>query len=135
MLKKAALPIIAALVMYLLVYQNQTLREDLSTVQATATAKQHRIDDLIAKTQRAKEEQRRLSELLTSNRAAANKQQHQLETLINENATLKMWANRPLPAGLDRLQRPAITGHAAFSEYLSHRHTLQPERINAEQPP
>lgn len=135
MLKKAAFPIIAALIMYLLAYQNQTLREDLATAQAAANAKQHRIDDLIAKTQRAKEEQRRLSELLTSNRAAANRQQHELETLINENATLKMWANRPLPAGLSRLQRPAITGHTAFSEYLSHRHTVQPERSDAEQPP
>lgn len=135
MFKKAAFPIIAALIMYLLANQNQTLREDLATVQATATAKQHRIDDLIAKTQRAKEEQRRLSELLTSNRVAANRQQHELEKLINENATLKMWSDRPLPVGLSRLQRPAITGHTAFSEYLSHRHTLQPERSNAEQPP
>lgn len=135
MLKKAVIPIIAALVMYLLAYQNQTLREDLATANSIAMAKQHRIDDLIEKNNIAKAEQRKLADVIASNKAVASRREKQLENLLNENAKLKAWADRPLPDGLDWLQRDTITGHTAYRQHLSDRQPLSAQPGNPENPP
>ncbi len=135
MLKKSGLTLIAAIVMYVLAYQNQTLREDLAVANSIASARQHRIDDLIEKTNIAKDEQRKLSDQLATNRAALARRDKQLENLLNENAELKAWADRPLPAGLDWLQRDTITGHTAYRQHLSDRQPLPAESDNPDEPP
>lgn len=135
MLKKSGLTLIAAIVMYVLAYQNQTLREDLAVANSIASARQHRIDDLIEKTNIAKDEQRKLSDQLATNRAALARRDKQLEKLLNENAELKAWADRPLPAGLDWLQRDTITGHTAYRKHLSDRKPMSAQSGNPDEPP
>jgi LysB family phage lysis regulatory protein len=56
----------------------------------------------------------------------ANREQ-QIEVLKRENSDLRLWASQPLPAAARRLrERPAITGAAAYRDWLSGRSALQP---------
>jgi LysB family phage lysis regulatory protein len=56
----------------------------------------------------------------------ANREQ-QIEVLKRENSDLRLWASQPLPAAARRLrERPAITGAAAYRDWLSGRGALQP---------
>lgn len=53
----------------------------------------------------------------------------QIKELKRENAELREWAIAQLPAAARRLrQRPAITGAAAYRDWLSGRNALHPER-------
>ncbi len=53
----------------------------------------------------------------------------QIKELKRENAELREWAVAQLPAAARRLrQRPAITGAAAYRDWLSGRNALHPER-------
>ena len=55
------------------------------------------------------------------------KREHQIEVLNRENSDLRRWADQPLPAAARRLrERPAITGAAAYRDWLSGRGALQP---------
>jgi LysB family phage lysis regulatory protein len=56
------------------------------------------------------------------------RKQH-IKELKRENAELREWADVQLPAAARRLrQRPAITGAAAYRDWLSGRNALHPER-------
>jgi len=53
----------------------------------------------------------------------------QIKELKRENTELREWADAQLPAAARRLrQRPAITGAAAYRDWLSGRNALHPER-------
>lgn len=53
----------------------------------------------------------------------------QIKELKRENAELREWAAAQLPVTARRLrQRPTITGAAAYSDWLSGRNALHPER-------
>lgn len=53
----------------------------------------------------------------------------QIKELKRENAELRDWATAQLPVTARRLrQRPAITGAAAYRDWLSGRNALHPER-------
>ena len=53
----------------------------------------------------------------------------QIKELKRENTELREWAAVQLPAAARRLrQRPAITGAAAYRDWLSGRNALHPER-------
>ena len=53
----------------------------------------------------------------------------QIKELKRENAELRAWAAAQLPAAARRLrQRPAVTGAAAYRDWLSGRNALHPER-------
>ncbi|MEW5715101.1 Rz-like lysis system protein LysB [Pseudomonas sp. SB113] len=53
----------------------------------------------------------------------------QIKELKRENAELRDWAAAQLPVTARRLrQRPAITGAAAYRDWLSGRNALHPER-------
>lgn len=53
----------------------------------------------------------------------------QIKELKRENAELREWAAAQLPVTARRLrQRPAITGAAAYRDWLSGRNALHPER-------
>lgn len=55
--------------------------------------------------------------------------QREIEIRSLQHATeeLQAWADQPLPDAVIRMrQRPAITGAAAYSEYMSNRQPLQP---------
>lgn len=50
-----------------------------------------------------------------------------IEDLKRENAELRLWAEQPLPDAARRVrQRPAITGAAAYRDWLSGRGALHP---------
>lgn len=56
------------------------------------------------------------------------KREQQIEVLKRENTDLRQWAAQPLPAAARRLrERPAITGAAAYRDWLSGRGALQPD--------
>lgn len=53
--------------------------------------------------------------------------QRTIEELKRENAELRLWADQPLPDAARRMrQRPAITGAAAYRDWLSGRGALHP---------
>lgn len=53
--------------------------------------------------------------------------QRTIEDLKRENAELRLWADQPLPDAARRMrQRPAITGAAAYRDWLSGRGALHP---------
>lgn len=57
---------------------------------------------------------------------------NQIQELQHENAELADWSRQPLPAAARRLrERPAITGAAAYRQWLSSRRALQPARGEA----
>lgn len=52
---------------------------------------------------------------------------NQIKELEHENAELRDWSGQPLPVAARGLrERPAITGAAAYREWVSSRRTLQP---------
>ncbi|MBA1289182.1 Rz-like lysis system protein LysB [Pseudomonas japonica] len=52
-----------------------------------------------------------------------------IKDLKRENTAFKHWADQPLPDLVRRLhQRPALTGSAAYREWLSRRGALHPDR-------
>nr|WP_066632348.1 Rz-like lysis system protein LysB [Bordetella sp. H567] len=66
-------------------------------------------------------------------RGALSQREIEIRSLQHATEELQAWADQPLPDAVIRLrQRPAITGSAAYSEYLSHRQPLQPD---GQQPP
>jgi LysB family phage lysis regulatory protein len=53
--------------------------------------------------------------------------QRTIEDLKRENAELRLWADQPLPDAARRMrERPAITGAAAYRDWLSGRGALHP---------
>ncbi|MFJ7793277.1 Rz-like lysis system protein LysB [Pseudomonas sp. NPDC096950] len=53
--------------------------------------------------------------------------QRTIEDLKRENAELRLWADQPIPDAARRLrERPAITGAAAYRDWLSGRGALHP---------
>ena len=53
--------------------------------------------------------------------------QRTIQDLKRENAELRLWADQPLPDAARRVrQRPAITGAAAYRDWLSGRGALHP---------
>lgn len=64
----------------------------------------------------------------------AAQRQQLIKELTHENAELAQWARQPLPDLARRLhQRPALTGSAAYRDWLSGRGALHPEREPAGQ--
>lgn len=60
-------------------------------------------------------------------RNALDQRTFDLERLKNENPEIRRWADALLPDAVAGLrQRPALTGSAAYAEYLRTRHPVQP---------
>jgi LysB family phage lysis regulatory protein len=60
-------------------------------------------------------------------RRGLSARERQIQELKRENADLRQWAEQPLPAAARRLrQRPAITGAAAYRDWLSGGGALRP---------
>ncbi|MRS91319.1 LysB family phage lysis regulatory protein [Enterobacteriaceae bacterium RIT714] len=64
--------------------------------------------------------------------ALLRNRQHRIEELKRENEDLRRWADTPLPADIIRLrERPALSGGAAYREWLSKSDAVQPEPVSA----
>jgi LysB family phage lysis regulatory protein len=86
---------------------------------ATAQANAARLQGLLADERQAQADLRHLHNQLRAGLVARNQQ---IEELKRENQELRRWADQLLPAAARRLrQRPALSGAAAYRDWLSGR--------------
>ncbi|EFM9905933.1 Rz-like lysis system protein LysB [Escherichia coli] len=79
-------------------------------------------------------EQMRLYEAAEDTRALLHQRQNRIEELKRENEDLRRWADALLPPDVVRLRdRPAITGGAAYREWLSKGDAVPPGKVSAAQ--
>ena len=78
--------------------------------------------------------QMRLYEAAAATRALLHQRQNRIEELKRENEDLRRWADALLPPDVVRLRdRPAITGGAAYREWLSKGDAVPPGKVSAAQ--
>lgn len=95
--------------------------------QAEARAQQHKANaDTLAATLKAERDAQALLQTTTTElRTLLAERQQVIEELTRENQELRDWARQPLPAAARRLrERPALTGAAAYRDWLSGRNAL-----------
>ena len=98
----------------------KTARDDADRNLATATT-------LTATLKQERENQSALRAQQDQLRLALAKRARTIEELKRENDELRNWADQPLPDAARRLrERPAITGAAAYRDWLSGRSTVRP---------
>ena len=98
----------------------KTARKDADRNLATATT-------LTATLKQERENQSALRAQQDQLRLALAKRARTIEELKRENDELRDWAAQPLPDAARRLrERPAITGAAAYRDWLSGRSTVRP---------
>ncbi|MOA02687.1 Rz-like lysis system protein LysB [Lelliottia amnigena] len=79
-------------------------------------------------------EQMRLYAAAEKTTALLRNRQHRIEELKRENEDLRRWADTPLPADIIRLrERPALTGGAAYRQWLSESDAVQSGPVSAAQ--
>lgn len=117
----------------------ESAQTDRAEAQAQAKSAQQTIarrDGTIAQLNIALEQERTAQAGLRQQQAALQVQLRQRERTIkeleHENEELRGWARQPLPAAAQRLrQRPAITGAAAYYDWLSRSNAVHAERHGA----
>lgn len=79
-------------------------------------------------------EQVRLYAAAEDTRALLHQRQSRIEELKRENEDLRRWADALLPPDVVRLrERPALTGGAAYREWLSKGDAVPPGKVSAPQ--
>lgn len=79
-------------------------------------------------------EQVRLYVAAEDTRALLRQRQNRIEELKRENEDLRLWADTLLPPDVVRLrERPAITGGAAYREWLPKDDAVPPGKVSAAQ--
>ncbi|MGK3121155.1 Rz-like lysis system protein LysB [Pseudomonas corrugata] len=101
--------------------------------QAASTARDRatRSEETAAQLQKALQEERaaqaKLRGVQDQLRQGLAARQRTIEELKRENAELRLWADQPLPDAARRMrERPAITGAAAYRDWMSGRGALHP---------
>ena len=85
-------------------------------------------------TETNRREQTRLYAAAEDTRSLLHQRQNRIEELKRENEDLRRWADTLLPADVVRLrERPAITGGAAYREWLSKGHAVPPGKVSPAQ--
>ena len=133
------LVISAAAAIGLLSYQNQGLRGDnalitleRNTANAKVKAQQTVIATLETSANTNESSHARLIKQLGNTKNMLVRHEQTIRTLEQENEQLKMWSNTRLPDPVIRLrQRPALTGSAAYQDWLSARDAMP---VTGEQP-
>lgn len=88
------------------------------------TGKANQLAQLLQTERNAQVSLRQTQDLL---RQSLSERSQQIEGLKRENQAFKNWAAQPLPEPVSRLrQRPAITGAAAYHQWLSSGNALRP---------
>lgn len=78
------------------------------------------INQLKSTLEREREDQAKLRQLQGELRAGLASRERLIESLKHENEELRTWADQPLPDAARRMrERPAITGAAAYRQWLS----------------
>ncbi|MCD9118345.1 Rz-like lysis system protein LysB [Pseudomonas bijieensis] len=96
-----------------------------------ALARATRSEETAARLQTSLQEERTAQAKLRSAqdqlRQGLAARQRMIEDLKRENAELRLWADQPLPDAARRMrERPAITGAAAYRDWMSGRGALHP---------
>lgn len=110
----------------------ETQGEQLVTTAQALAKKNSQLIGLSILTETNSREQMRLYAVAEQTSALLRNRQHRIEELKRENEDLRRWADTPLPADIIRLrERPALTGGAAYREWLSQSDAVQPESVSA----
>lgn len=139
-----ALTVMLALVVAALVWQSWRLNtarhaidtqgEQLATKEQLLAEKNSQLIGLSILTETNSRAQMRLYAAAEQTTALLRNRQHRIEELKRENENLRRWADTPLPADIIRLRaRPALTGGAAYRQWLSESDAVQPEPVSAAQ--
>lgn len=98
-----------------------------STARDRATRSEETAAQLKTSLQEERAAQAKLRGVQDQLRQGLAARQRMIEDLKRENAELRLWADQPLPDAARRVrQRPAITGAAAYRDWLSGRGALHP---------
>jgi len=98
-----------------------------STARDRATRSEETAAQLHTSLQEERAAQAKLRGVQDQLRQGLAARQRTIEDLKRENAELRLWADQPLPDAARRMrQRPAITGAAAYRDWLSGRGALHP---------
>ncbi|WP_312153177.1 Rz-like lysis system protein LysB [Lelliottia nimipressuralis] len=139
---KRALAVMLALVLAAMGWQSwrlnnarhtiETQGEQLATKTQALAKKNSQLIGLSILTETNGREQMRLYAAAEQTATLLRTRQHRIEELKRENEDLRHWADTPLPADIIRLrERPALTGGAAYREWLSQSNSVQHEPVNA----
>lgn len=112
----------------------ETQGEQLATKTLALAKKNSQLIALSILTETNSREQMRLYAAAEQTTALLRNRHHRIEELKRENEDLRRWADTLLPADIIRLRaRPALTGGAAYREWLSESDAVQPEPVSAAQ--
>lgn len=98
------------------------------------TKKNSQLIGLSILTEANNREQARLYAAAEDTRSLLHQRQNRIEELKRENEDLRLWADTLLPPDVVRLrERPAITGGAAYREWLSKSDAVPPGKVSPAQ--
>ncbi|EPG9432930.1 Rz-like lysis system protein LysB [Escherichia coli] len=138
------LAIVLALVLAALGWQSWRLNNASHTIETQGAALKSKSQELTKKnsqliglsilTETNSREQTRLYAAAEDTRSLLHQRQNRIEELKRENEDLRRWADTLLPPDVIRLrERPAITGGAAYREWLSKGDAVPPRKVSAAQ--
>ncbi|WP_374684575.1 Rz-like lysis system protein LysB [Scandinavium manionii] len=133
-----------AVALTMLGWQSWRLNSASHTIEAQDRALKDKADALAKKnsqlislsilTETNSREQTRLYAAAEDTRAFLHQRLNRIEELKRENDDLQRWADTLLPADVVRLrERPAVTGGAAYREWLSKGDTVPPGKVSPAQ--
>jgi LysB family phage lysis regulatory protein len=139
-----ALPVLLVLVLVALGWQSWRLNNASHTIETQDAALKSKSLELTKKnsqliglsilTETNSREQTRLYVAAEDTRSLLHQRQNRIEELKRENEDLRRWADTLLPSDVVRLrERPAITGGAAYREWLSKGDAVPPGKVSAAQ--
>lgn len=100
--------------------KSKDLQGQLTTAQTDARNNLATANTLKSTLEREREDQAKLRQLQSELRVGLAGRERLIEALTHENEELRNWADQPLPDPARRLrERPAITGAAAYRQWLS----------------
>lgn len=112
----------------------ETQGEALKSKKLELTKKNSQLIGLSILTETNSREQMRLYAAAEDTRALLHQRQGRIEELKRENEDLRRWADTLLPPDVIRLrERPALTGGAAYREWLSKGDAVPPGKVSAPQ--
>lgn len=135
-----ALAVVLALVLAALGWQSWRLNNASHTIETQGAALESKTQELTKKnsqliglsilTETNSREQTRLYAAAEDTRALLHQRQNRIEELKRENEDLRRWADTLLPPDVIRLrERPAISGGAAYREWLSKGDAVPPGKV------
>lgn len=105
----------------------QLATERAQTAEQQSASRQQTINSLTAALNSERSAQQQLQQEQAGIRQQLRTSQQQIEELTRENEELRKWAGTELPDTARSLRtRPAITGAAAYRDWLSRRNALHP---------